>query len=91
MNKVESIFKDKIVISRGNYFLFSKGPLILLRKAEENIKILGIDGFYKVNEQTIQPSVENSVDFSSPSCVLKPKISPTFSRSYYSGTKCFGS
>ena len=32
---------------------------------KERIFVLGIDGFYKINKDTIQPSMENSIDFTS--------------------------
>lgn len=73
MNKIELKFKDRVVIDRGTYFLFAKGDSIDFVKEcmKENIAILGIDGFYKVDEDTIQPSMENSMDFSLSSYVPK--------------------
>ena len=72
MNKIELIFKDRIAIDRGTYFLFTKNDSIDFIK-ECRIKaviILGIDGFYKIDKNTIQPSLENSIDFSN----LSPSI-----------------
>lgn len=73
MNKVELKFKDKIAIDRGKYFLFiKKDALDFVQECKkEGISILGIDSFYKINEETIQPSMENSVDFSSAYYVQK--------------------
>ncbi len=67
MNKVELKFKNKIAIDRGKYFLFfKKDALDFVQECKnENIVILGIDSFYKIDEETIQPTMENSVDFSS--------------------------
>ena len=67
MNKVEIKFKDRIAINRDTYFLFTKFDAIdFVREClTENIEILGIDGFYKIDNQTVQPSMENSIDFSS--------------------------
>lgn len=73
MNKVELKFKNKIAIDRGKYFLFlKKDALDFVQECRnEKIRILGIDGFYKIDEETIQPSMENSVDFSSDYYVMK--------------------
>lgn len=65
MNKVEKEFKSKAII-RGGLFLFSKKNAILFIEAcqKKKIGILGIDGFI-LKEDKIQPSMENSIDFSS--------------------------
>lgn len=65
MNRVEKIFFDRAV-ERGGLLLFTK--MIAIKFVEEckrqNLGILGIDGFY-ISENKTQPSMENSVDFSS--------------------------
>jgi hypothetical protein len=65
MNKVERLFVDKALI-RGGVYLFSKYNALKLidecRKAK--ISILGIDGFF-ITETSTQPSLENSLDFTS--------------------------
>jgi hypothetical protein len=68
MNIVEIKFQSKASINRGSYFLLSKGIAIdFINECELNkIEILGIDGFYKIDEFTIQPSMEHSIDFSGP-------------------------
>lgn|SRR5690554_5308178 len=73
MNKIELKFQLRAAIDRGTYFLFIKDDAIDFIKEcrEENIEILGIDGFYKIDKETIQSSIENSIDFSSPSYTLK--------------------
>jgi len=68
MNKVENEFIEKgAVIMRpsGKWFVMSKENSMEFVEAckKESIGILGIDGFYLV-EQGIQPSMENSIDFS---------------------------
>lgn len=67
MNKVELQFKDRVAIDRGTYFLFAKRDAIdFVHECEkESIIILGVESFYKINEETIQPSMENSIDYSS--------------------------
>jgi len=64
MNTVELLFKDKAII-RGGLMLFSKNDAVkFVRECQkEKIKILGIDSFKIIGEK-IQPSLENSVDFS---------------------------
>ncbi len=66
MNKIELIFKDRIAIDRGTYFLFTKNDSIdFINECRiKSVTILGIDGFYKIDKNTIQPSLENSIDFS---------------------------
>jgi hypothetical protein len=71
MNIIEESFKEKAII-RNNMMLFSKENAMAFIKACEghNIKILGIDGFYLYNDK-IQPSMEDSVDFTSSNYKLK--------------------
>ena len=56
-------FKNKI-IKRNKLELFTKeDALSFINECEKNsIVIFGIDGFY-LTEKTIQPSMENSLDF----------------------------
>jgi hypothetical protein len=65
MKKIENLFEDKAII-RGGIMLYSKENALLFIEACKNngIQILGIDAFY-LSEENIQPSLENSVDFSS--------------------------
>jgi hypothetical protein len=67
MNKVEQKFKDRAAINRKSYFLFAKNDAIdfVNECRKEKIYILGIDGFYRIDDTTIQPSLDNSIDFSS--------------------------
>ncbi len=66
MNKIEIKFRNKAAIDRGTYFLFTKETSLEFIKEcyREKMKILGVDGFYKIDAKTIQPSLEHSVDFS---------------------------
>lgn len=65
MNKVEEIFIEKAV-ERGGLFLYSRENAIAFVKAckNEKIHLLGMDGFFLTNNR-IQPSLEDSLDFSS--------------------------
>ena len=71
MNRVEKQFEDKAII-RGGLMLFSKENALLFINACENndIQVFGIDAFY-LSENIIQPSLENSIDFSSSGYVQK--------------------
>lgn len=64
MNKIEILFKDK-VLQRGGINLYSKyDALKFIEECEkEAFSILGIDGFY-ITDDTTEPSIENSIDFS---------------------------
>jgi hypothetical protein len=69
VNKIEQKFIDKgLVIMQPNdkWFVMSKKNSIEFIEACKNagIEILGIDGFY-LREKGIQPSMANSIDFSS--------------------------
>ena len=66
MNRIEKLFKDKAIF-KGGIVLFNKeNALSFIIECEKNGNaILGIDAFYLL-EETIQPSLENSIDFSSP-------------------------
>jgi len=71
MNRVEKIFENK-AINRSGILLFSKEDALLFIEAckESKIQILGIDAFYLWGDYT-QPSLDNSVNFSSPEYTLK--------------------
>jgi hypothetical protein len=64
MNNAELLFKDKAII-KGGLMLFTKADAVQFLKEcqKQNIKILGIDSFKIIGEQ-IQPSMDNSIDFS---------------------------
>lgn len=64
MNEITRKFKSKVIV-RGDMSLFTKGNAISFIQAckENNIGILGIDGFYLFGDK-IQPSMDNSEDFS---------------------------
>ena len=67
MNKIERNFLDTgKAKERNGIILFSKtDALDFIRQCEkDSIDILGIDGFY-LKGDNIQPSSENSIDFSS--------------------------
>ncbi len=69
MNRLQFLYKNQAVIQRGDYFLLDKNTAIqfLMDCKKENIQVLGIDGFYKVTENAVQPSMANSIDFSASS------------------------
>lgn len=57
-------FKSRIIHSHGLELFKKEDANSFVEECEKNsIKIFGIDGFY-LNETTIQPSMENSLDFS---------------------------
>ncbi|MGO4294326.1 hypothetical protein [Chitinophaga sp. RAB17] len=64
MNKAERIFIES-TLERGGIHLYSKENAIafVLACREEKIRLLGIDGFW-LTANSIQPSMEDSVDFS---------------------------
>lgn len=64
MNDVELLFKDRALI-KGGLMLFSKNDAVqFIREChKQKIKILGIDSFRLIGDK-IQPSLENSIDFS---------------------------
>ncbi len=66
MNKVELAFSKKAAIDRGTWFLLRKDDAVdfIVECQKASIEILGIDGFYKIDEVTIQPSMEHSIDYS---------------------------
>ena len=71
MNRIEKLLENK-AIKRSGILLFSKENALLFIEAckESKIQILGIDAFYLFGE-CIQPSLDNSVDFSSSGYTLK--------------------
>ena len=73
MNRIEKLLEDK-AINRSGILLFSKENALLFIEAckESKIQILGIDAFYLWGEY-IQPSLENSIDFSSSEYMQKEK------------------
>ncbi len=64
MNRIESLFKDRL-LKRGGLDLYSKEDTLRFidECKKDTVPILGIDGFY-ITENTTQPSLENSIDFS---------------------------
>lgn len=62
---LEQKFIDKAEV-RGNLVLFlPEIAIAFINESEKNkIKILGVDGFY-LTPETIQPSIEHSIDLSS--------------------------
>ena len=73
MKTIKDFINEK-AIKRNGVMLFSrKNALFLVELCEtHNVSILGIDGFYFFGNK-IQPSMENSVDFSSAYYKLKEK------------------
>jgi hypothetical protein len=65
MNKVEKELLSRAIV-RENILLFAKeNALVFVEECKKNkIQLLGIDGFF-LFEDKIQPSLDNSVDFSS--------------------------
>lgn len=64
MNKVEKMFLSK-AINRGGIYLYSKGNALQFVEEckRQDMAVLGIDSFY-LTDSTIQPSLDNSIDFS---------------------------
>ncbi|MBB1287394.1 hypothetical protein HRH25_23665 [Flavisolibacter sp. BT320] len=71
MNEIEKQFKERAII-RGETLLFSKDNALSFVEAckKNGIGILGIDSFFLFDD-SIQPSMENSIDFSSLNYVIK--------------------
>jgi len=67
MNEVELMLKDR-TIQRGGVTLFKKIDALgfIETCATKNLKVLGIDAFLLLGE-AIQPSMENSIDFTTSS------------------------
>ena len=70
-NEIEDEFRSKS-IQRGGILLFNPtdGISVIQKCHEENLKILGIDGF-RLTATHIQPLMEHSVDLSSD---INPKL-----------------
>jgi len=66
MNKVEERFKDKGIMQSGGWFILpKKDAMALVEECEkESIGILGIDGFFVHEDGRLEPSLENTADFS---------------------------
>jgi hypothetical protein len=64
MNKVDIIFSPK-ALRRGSLSLYLKQDALhyVLACQQENIAIIGIDGFF-ITQKSTQPSLENSIDLS---------------------------
>jgi len=70
MNKIEEEFISRgavIMKSNDKWFVMSKQTSLEFINAceKEKIQILGIDGFYLHENGGIEPSMANSIDFSS--------------------------
>jgi hypothetical protein len=70
MNKVEKEFVSKghVIMMPGNkWFVMSKEKTIEFIEAckQEKIPILGVDGFYLHQPNGTEPSMENSIDYTS--------------------------
>src|ERR1700722_11436652 len=64
MNKVEKAFLCKAINRAGIYLYSKRNALDFLEECKkQDVPVLGIDSFY-LTESTIQPSMDNSVDFS---------------------------
>jgi hypothetical protein len=65
LNRIEQRFADRF-LKYGGVLLLSKDDALQMVIAcqAEGVRILGIDGFY-LRGDTLQPSLEDSVDFSS--------------------------
>lgn len=75
MSRIQDEFLDKSVIEGFPPILNAKDAISLVRICKtKNVKVLGIDGFH-VFGQSIQPDMEESVDFSS----TRKKISDCWS------------
>ncbi|AFM14051.1 hypothetical protein [Turneriella parva] len=71
LSKIEAEFLSQAFTTSGGWPIFTKIVAAEFIKAcrRENIKILGIDGFFILDKvrKVIQPSMEHSVDFTSTS------------------------
>lgn len=65
MNKIAQIFSER-ALKRGGLYLYSRSDAMeyILACQVEKIHLLGIDGF-RLTGDTTEPSMNNSVDFSS--------------------------
>ena len=64
MDLIEKEFRDRAIVRGGLYLFCPKDAVDVVRRcAELGIGIIGIDAFI-VNESSIQPLMEHSIDFS---------------------------
>jgi len=64
MDAIEAEFSNVSVIHLDMHMYYPKDALLLINRCRElNKKVLGIDAFI-VDGEKIQPSLENSIDFS---------------------------
>jgi hypothetical protein len=67
MNKVEKLFLSKAINRAGIYLYAKENALNFVEECKkQDVTVLGIDSFY-LTESTIQPSMDNSIDFSTAS------------------------
>lgn len=86
MNKIELLFKNRGIPQPGGWFIYTKQDAIefIEECKKQAVLVLGIDGFFRgkdishqsipnlsVTPDSIQPSMEHSVDFSSSDYVSK--------------------
>lgn len=65
MNEIRLKFKDREINRKGTLLYSKATSLCFIQEcARQGITILGIDGFF-LTEHTIQPSMDNSIDFTS--------------------------
>lgn len=65
LSEIEKKFKEKFTICNGIILLKREDAIDFIDACEDNkVNILGIDGFF-LQGKSIQPSLENSVDFTS--------------------------
>jgi hypothetical protein len=71
LNKIEELFAERAII-KNNIFLLASSDAIdfIIECQRQNIKILGVDAFYLVQEN-IRPIMEKSIDFTSGSYIEK--------------------
>lgn len=76
MNKIENEFFNQAYMP-GSILLFDAETAIkfVKRCKEENVKILGLDGFFVQLNVSNQPSTEHAIDFSSENFKLPKGIS----------------
>ncbi|HET6256753.1 MAG TPA: hypothetical protein VFE32_21960 [Puia sp.] len=71
LTRIEKLFENKAIIRHGTFLLKRNDAIEFVNECEKcKVKILGVDGFF-LNGDYIQPSIENSIDFTSNSYVEK--------------------
>ena len=71
LNKIEELFAEKALIKSNIFLLASNDAVDFINESQrKNIKILGVDVFYLIQEK-IRPTMEKSIDFTSRSYVEK--------------------